>query len=75
VKEGSSGGSISVAQIEYAPEGTGAITAPLDRPKVGGTNGENAAHASIFLVMNMSTSPSAASLSRGPERTSRRCPC
>jgi hypothetical protein len=28
---------------------TGAITAPLDRPKLGGTNGENAAHACIFL--------------------------
>jgi hypothetical protein len=28
---------------------TGAITAPLDRPGLGGNNGENAAHASIFL--------------------------
>jgi hypothetical protein len=28
---------------------TGAITAALDRPELGGNNGENAAHASIFL--------------------------
>jgi len=48
VKEGS-GGSTSVAQAENALDDTGAITAPLDRPELGGTNGENAAHASIFL--------------------------
>jgi hypothetical protein len=43
-----SGGSTSVAQIEPALDDAGAITAPLDRPKVGGTHGENAAHAAIF---------------------------
>src|SRR3977135_265210 len=56
-REGS-GGSTSVAQdhalsrlahqIEHAWDDTRA-PAPLDRPELGGTNGENAAHASIFL--------------------------
>src|ERR1700682_6103119 len=54
-----SGGSTSVAQdhalprlahqIEHALDDTRAITAPWDRPELGGTNGENSAHASIFL--------------------------
>jgi hypothetical protein len=33
-------------QIEHALDDTRAITTPLDRPELGGTNGENAAHAS-----------------------------
>ena len=37
------------AQIEHALDDTRAITAPLDRPELGGTDGENADHASIFL--------------------------
>src|ERR1700726_1730165 len=54
-----SGGSASVAQdhalprlankIEHGLDDPRAITAPLDRPELGGINGENAAHASIFL--------------------------
>src|ERR1700694_4922777 len=53
-----SGGSTSVAQdhvlprlahrIEHALDDTRAITTPLDRPELGGTNGQNAAHASIL---------------------------
>ena len=39
----------SAHQIELALDDTRAITAPLDRPGLSGTNGENAAHASIFL--------------------------
>jgi hypothetical protein len=36
-------------QIEHALDDTRAITAPLGRPELGGANGENAAHESIFL--------------------------
>jgi hypothetical protein len=36
-------------QIEHGLNDTRAITAPLDRPELGGINGENVAHASIFL--------------------------
>jgi hypothetical protein len=43
-------------QIEHALDDTRAITAPLGRPELDGTNGENAAHASIFWGMNISTS-------------------
>src|ERR1700675_5163415 len=57
--EGSSG-STSIGQIEHAltrlvhwiehaPDDTRTITAPFDRPELGGINGENVAHASILL--------------------------
>jgi hypothetical protein len=35
--------------IEHAPDDTRTITAPFDRPELGGINGENVAHASILL--------------------------
>jgi hypothetical protein len=37
------------ASDEHALDDARAITTPLDRPELGGTNGENAAHASICL--------------------------
>src|SRR6202163_637653 len=83
-----SGGSTSVAQdqalprlahqIEHALDDARAITTPLDRARVGSTNGENAAHASIFLgnervsSLSLSLSLSLSRPRRGPESGSAR---
>src|ERR1700730_13513083 len=79
-----SGGSASVAQdhalprlahqIEHGRDDTRAITAPLDRPELGGINGENAAHASIFFGKgNLDVSLGRVAV-RKAGATSRRCP-
>jgi hypothetical protein len=36
-------------QIEHALDDTGAITAPFDRPELGGTSAENTPDAAFFL--------------------------
>jgi hypothetical protein len=57
-------------QIEHALDDTRAITPPLDGPELGGPNGENAAHASIFLANeHLDLSPR---LRRGPKSGSAR---